>query len=104
MGEFVHRTKNITETLVVDPYDREDRETFGIWYASSVDIASDVDSISLAITSAQACILSSQNPTPPLRSFQIHDMTQIMAFRFACFPSSTSLLQLMNSRQLPKVI
>ena len=103
MGEFVHRMKNTTEILVVDPYDREDREIFGIWYASSVDRCSDVDSISLAITSAQACILSSQGPTLPLRSFQIHSMTQIMTLRFACFPSSTSLLQLMISRQLPKV-
>jgi hypothetical protein len=103
MGEFIHSMKSSIEILVVDPYDREDREIFGIWYVSFVDIAPDIDSISLAITSAQACILSSQDPTLPLRLFQIHNMTQIMTLRFACFPSSTSLLQLMILRQLPKV-
>jgi len=38
MGESVHRMKNPIEILVVDPYDREDREIFGIWYARIVDI------------------------------------------------------------------
>jgi len=33
MGEFLHRMQNTIEILVVDPYDKEDREIFGIWYA-----------------------------------------------------------------------